>query len=122
MHAFAFGAKWDAFGASGLASSAASRPSSRKSDAKASVPMPLAEVARKLRRDCLIVSWNGCMATSSLSRHIFVQVHERPRQRHPGGGLGRIRRAWLHLADELAASAGFDRHICRRSLNNLVSR
>src|SRR5262245_14512572 len=55
MHAFAFGAKCGGRAARGFASSvvkgaAAISPSSRRSDASARVPMPLAEVARKLRR------------------------------------------------------------------------
>src|SRR4051794_12180225 len=67
MQFFAFGAKCGGFGASGLRTSgwaATSRPSSRSSDATASRPMPLALVARKLRRDWSRDWCRGCMAST----------------------------------------------------------
>src|SRR6267378_711226 len=69
MQALALGAKCGAFGANGLTASpstdsAASKPSSFKREASASIPMPLALVAKKFRRDWRMDSWNGCIAYS----------------------------------------------------------
>src|SRR4051812_44994555 len=67
MQFLALGAKCGGRGASGLAgsggvvSAAASRPSSRNSEATASRPTPEALVARKSRRDWRIEACRGCM-------------------------------------------------------------
>src|SRR5438105_6941942 len=64
MHAFAFGAKCGAFGARGLArsfQSAASRPSSRSIEARATRPAPLAALVRKRRRLRCRLARQGCM-------------------------------------------------------------
>src|SRR5262245_60139028 len=63
MHALALGAKCGGRGESGLsrAGSWARRPSSLRSDATASVPRPLAAVARKLRRDWRMWVSIGCI-------------------------------------------------------------
>src|SRR5262245_34358736 len=70
MHALALGAKCGARAASGFVPGEpgalapgveASRPSSRSSDARAARPMPLAEVARKLRRQRRACSSKGLM-------------------------------------------------------------
>src|SRR6516164_5431953 len=76
----AFGAKCGALGASGeppasATGGAASRPLSFKSDATASRPTPLAEVARKLRRDCRRASCAGCMMSP---RSFLPTTQEQP--------------------------------------------
>src|SRR5215831_21245863 len=98
MQALAFGAKWGGRVASGLAApagpgSAASRPSSRSKDARASRPTPLAAEVRKSRRDWRIASWIGCMARSVgrlFPRDELVEVEDRPCQCHPGARLGPV--------------------------------
>src|SRR5713226_9287385 len=97
IQALALGAKCGGFGdngfiTSGSTASAASKPSSFSRQASAKVPMPLAVVARKLRRDWWMYSWNGCITNSAagsrlLSGHELVEIQDRSRQGHPGGRL-----------------------------------
>src|SRR5262245_11660161 len=63
MHALAFGTKCGSRAARGLEAGAASSPSSRSRDARAARPMPLAEVARKLRR-----LWRACSSAGLMGR------------------------------------------------------
>src|SRR5438105_3989920 len=70
------------------AGSAASNPSPRSSSATASMPIPLAEVARKSRRDWSTDFRSGCMM-DSLPRHEFIKIQNRASQRRPGRGLSR---------------------------------
>src|SRR5436190_1785800 len=91
MHALALGAKWAIRGASGSAAatsdaSAASKPSSRKSDASASMPAPLAALARKVRREFKLT----IMFSVLISRHHFVQVEQHTRQGHGGSGVDQV--------------------------------
>src|SRR5262245_30815783 len=114
MQARAFGAKWGGRGASGLAApagpgSAASRPSSRSKDARATRPTPLAAEVRKSRRDWWIASWIGCMARSVgrlFPRDELVEVQDRPRQRHPGTGLGPLYAGGLPRPGQLRGRLG----------------
>src|SRR5262249_33839910 len=92
MHALAFGAKCGALTASGLADAAgaASRPSSRSSEARAARPIPLAEVARKLRRQRRACSSAGLMVggISAGQGGISLYLLYRFRGRDEGGRNG----------------------------------
>src|SRR5581483_212955 len=95
------GAKCGGRGASGSAGSAAvSRPSSARSDARASSPTPLALVARKLRRDRRARSSSGCIRLS-LPRDELVEVEDGAGERDPRGGLGRRDALGLVIARQL---------------------
>src|SRR5262245_40089148 len=85
MHALALGAKWGARSLIGPvpASARASRPSLANSEASASVPSPLADVARKSRRvictACSSASWlrvSGFIWTKGIPSRLVANAPE----------------------------------------------